>query len=67
MQEKKAEISNLLMWEICKTKPDAEKEVTRTIQYILDTIKELKDLENKQSGFVSEGGIIAQIRSIKYL
>lgn len=66
LQQKRQEIANLLMWEICKTKADAEKEVVRTIQYIQDTIKELKDMENKQSAFVTEGGFIAQIRRTPY-
>lgn len=62
------------MWEICKTQPDAEKEVDRTIavivfhislicfQYILDTIKELKGLQNRESTFTSDSGVFAQIR-----
>lgn len=29
----------LLMWEICKVRADAEKEVDRTIKYIEDTIE----------------------------
>jgi len=62
LEQKRDEISNLLMWEICKTKADSEKEVTRTIEYINDTIKELKSIENKSSTFVSEKGVFAQIR-----
>lgn len=51
------QIVELLMWEICKTRSDAEKEVDRTIKYIYDTITELKSLENKQSMLVSDSGI----------
>jgi len=49
LKAKKEEIANLLMWEICKTAADATKEVDRTIQYMVDTIKALKELENGQN------------------
>jgi glyceraldehyde-3-phosphate dehydrogenase (NADP+) len=48
LKKKRDEIVHLLMWEICKVEPDAKKEVDRTIQYIEDTLKELKNLENKR-------------------
>jgi len=35
--------------------------VDRTIVYVEDTIKALKDLENEDGGFKKEGGIIAQV------
>jgi len=54
------------MWEICKVKGDAEKEVDRTIKYVEDTIKAVKDMENSESTFKSDGGIIAQIRRAPY-
>lgn len=57
LQKKRDEIANLIMWEICKTKADAQKEVDRTIVYIKDTIKELKKIENRDSSFVSEEGL----------
>jgi len=50
------------MWEICKNESASTKEFDRTVVYVEDTIKELKDLENKQSSFVTEEGIVAQIR-----
>jgi len=62
LQKKRDEIVNLLMWEICKTQADAEKEVDRTIKYIQDTIKAVKDLENKESTFVHDTGFVAHIR-----
>jgi glyceraldehyde-3-phosphate dehydrogenase (NADP+) len=40
------EIADILMWEICKNKAAAYKEVDRTVVYMQDTIKELKRLEN---------------------
>jgi len=63
---KREEIVNLLMWEICKNKEDSEKEVDRTIKYVEDTIRALKDLENKDSTFQRDGGILAQIRRAPY-
>lgn len=62
MKKKREEIVNLLMWEICKTRKDSEKEFDRTIDYIIDTIEALKDLDRNSSKFVIEKGIIAQIR-----
>lgn len=62
LEQRKVEIVNLLMWEICKTQEDANKEVDRTIQYIKDTIIELKRMENLSSTFQTTQGVIAQIR-----
>jgi glyceraldehyde-3-phosphate dehydrogenase (NADP+) len=62
MREKRKEIVTLLMWEICKTLPDAEKEFDRTVEYIDATINSLKDLDRVSSRFVFEQGIFAQIR-----
>lgn len=62
MQEKREEVVRLLMWEIGKTLPDAEKEFDRTVDYIRDTIMALKDLDRVSSRFVIEQGVIGQIR-----
>jgi glyceraldehyde-3-phosphate dehydrogenase (NADP+) len=62
LKEIKNVIIDLLMWEICKTYTDAQKEVDRTIKYVYDTINSLKSLENKQSTFISDSGIVTQIR-----
>ncbi len=62
MQQQKASVVNLLMWEIAKTYPDAEKEFDRTVAYIKDTIEALKDLDRSSSRFSIEEGIIGQIR-----
>ncbi|MFW9929125.1 MAG: NADP-dependent glyceraldehyde-3-phosphate dehydrogenase [Candidatus Thorarchaeota archaeon] len=62
LKEIKDTIVELLMWEICKTKADAQKEVDRTIKYVYDTISELKSLENRQSTFINDTGIVTQIR-----
>ena len=62
LKEIKDTIVDLLMWEICKSSADAQKEVDRTIKYVYDTISALKSLENKQSTFISDSGIVTQIR-----
>lgn len=62
MKEHRDEIVRLLMWEIGKSLPDAEKEFDRTIDYIRDTIYALKDLDRVSSRFVIEQGVIGQIR-----
>jgi len=62
MNEKRDEVVKLLMWEIGKTLPDAEKEFDRTVDYIGDTIDALKNLDRQSSRFVIEQGVIGQIR-----
>eukprot|EP00455_Lapot_gusevi_P039379 TRINITY_DN4413_c0_g2_i4.p1 TRINITY_DN4413_c0_g2~~TRINITY_DN4413_c0_g2_i4.p1 ORF type:complete len:546 (+),score=165.04 TRINITY_DN4413_c0_g2_i4:93-1730(+) len=62
LRAKRDEIVQILMWEICKTYDQACTEVDRTIIYINDTIKALKQMENKSSSFEVTSGVIAQIR-----
>jgi glyceraldehyde-3-phosphate dehydrogenase (NADP+) len=62
MREQRAEIVKLLMWEIGKSLPDAEKEFDRTVAYIKDTIEAVKDLDRASSRFTLAEGVIAQIR-----
>jgi glyceraldehyde-3-phosphate dehydrogenase (NADP+) len=62
MKERRDDVVRLLMWEIGKALPDAEKEFDRTVDYIRDTIDALKDLDRASSRFVIEQGVIGQIR-----
>jgi len=62
MIEKRDEVVLLLMWEIGKTRGDAEKEFDRTVDYIRDTIDALKDLDRASSRFTVDQGVIGQIR-----
>lgn len=62
MKEKRDQVVKLLMWEIGKPLPDAQKEFDRTVDYIRDTIGALKDLDRISSRFVIEQGVIGQIR-----
>jgi glyceraldehyde-3-phosphate dehydrogenase (NADP+) len=62
MRAERAAVVRLLMWEIGKNLADAEKEFDRTVDYIVDTVRALKELDRQSSRFVSEGGIVGQIR-----
>lgn len=62
MRTKRDEVVKLLMWEIGKNYVDSCKEFDRTVDYIIDTIEALKELDRGNSRFREENGIIAQIR-----
>jgi len=66
MLEKRSEIVKLLMWEIGKNLKDSEKEFDRTVDYIKDTIVQLKKNDRESSRFEIESGIIAQIRRVPF-
>jgi len=55
-------ICRLLMWEIGKSWVDSQGEFDRTIQYVNDTIEELKRLDRDSSRLQFAGGLMAQIR-----
>lgn len=62
MKEMKDDVVRLIMWEIGKSWKDSVKEFDRTVQYIIDTINAVKDLDRKSSKFEIEEGVIGQIR-----
>jgi glyceraldehyde-3-phosphate dehydrogenase (NADP+) len=64
MREKRSDVVRLLMWEIGKTLKDSEKEFDRTCDYIVDTIRALKDLDRNAAKLVEEQGFMAQIRRV---
>lgn len=64
MREKRHEVVKLLMWEIGKSLKDSEKEFDRTCDYIVDTIKALKELDRHSAKLVEEQGFMAQIRRV---
>ncbi len=64
MREKRSEVVNLLMWEIGKSLKDSEKEFDRTCDYIVDTVKALKELDRNSAKLVEEQGFMAQIRRV---
>lgn len=64
MREKRSEVVKLLMWEIGKSLKDSEKEFDRTCDYIVDTIKALKDLDRHSAKLIEDQGFMAQIRRV---
>ncbi len=62
MMPKREEVVNLLMWEICKKRGDAEKEFDRTVIYLKETVAEYKNLHREGSHITSASGTLAQIR-----
>lgn len=64
MREKRSEVVRLLMWEIGKPLKDSEKEFDRTTDYIVDTVKALKELDRHSAKLVEEQGFMAQIRRV---
>ena len=64
MRKKRDEVVKLLMWEIGKTLKDSEKEFDRTADYIIETIKALKDLDRNSAKLIEDQGFMAQIRRV---
>lgn len=62
MLPQRSAIVKMLMWEIGKSLEDSEKEFDRTIDYIVDTMEELKKLDREGSRFNNQQGVLAQIR-----
>lgn len=62
MKLKREDVVKILMWEIGKSLEDSQKEFDRTVEYINDTIEEVKKLDRESSRFQMHQGIIAQIR-----
>ncbi len=62
MKTKRDEVVKFLVWEICKTVTDAEKEFDRTVDYIYDTIEDYKNLDRNSARFQKHSGIHAHIR-----
>jgi glyceraldehyde-3-phosphate dehydrogenase (NADP+) len=62
MKAKRDEVVNILMWEICKSYVDSQKEFDRTLDYISDTVDALKNLDRVSSRFEIVEGVIGQIR-----
>ncbi|HEX8038757.1 MAG TPA: aldehyde dehydrogenase family protein, partial [Chryseosolibacter sp.] len=64
MRGKRDEVVKLLMWEIGKTLKDSEKEFDRTADYIIETIKALKELDRNSAKLIEDQGFMAQIRRV---
>jgi glyceraldehyde-3-phosphate dehydrogenase (NADP+) len=66
LRARRDEIVQLIIWEICKTVKDAEKEVDRTIRYIEDTLATLEKFEAEQCQLEHSEGLTAQMRRAPY-
>ena len=62
METKRDLIVKLIMWEIGKNLPDAQKEFDRTVKYIYDTIEEYKQIDRNSAKFQKKDGVYAHIR-----
>jgi glyceraldehyde-3-phosphate dehydrogenase (NADP+) len=62
MKQERDKVVKLLMWEIGKNLNDSEKEFDRTVDYIVDTINEYKDIDRDSAKFHNHGGVFAHIR-----
>ena len=62
MKQQRDKVVKLLMWEIGKNLLDSEKEFDRTVDYIVDTINEYKDIDRDSAKFHNHGGVFAHIR-----
>jgi glyceraldehyde-3-phosphate dehydrogenase (NADP+) len=62
MLETREEVVNWLMWEIGKPYEESCNEFDRTIEYIEDTISNLREMDQKHSEIKNHSGILAQVR-----
>lgn len=62
MKEQREVVVKYLMWEIGKSLPDSQKEFDRTVEYILDTIEDYKQLDRDSAKFHKKDGVYAHIR-----
>ena len=62
MKEQRTKVVSYLVMEIGKNLKDSEKEFDRTVEYIIDTIDALKNLDRGAGRLQKEQGIYAQIR-----
>lgn len=63
LKKYRSEIIKLLMWEIAKNLKDATTEFDRTINYIEDSIEELKRKERDSEDLKFVGGVMAKIKN----
>lgn len=62
LKEIRADIVHALMWEICKSRADAEAEFDRTMQFAALSVQAMRDAEAIEGGYASAGGVFARVR-----
>jgi acyl-CoA reductase-like NAD-dependent aldehyde dehydrogenase len=66
MKAQRQQIVKLIVWEISKTVADAEKEFDRTIDYINETVRSVKQLSNQTNAFQVTQGFIGQTKRVPH-
>lgn len=66
MVEQREKVVKLLVWEICKSYKDSEKEFDRTVDAIKCSIEALKELDINSSRTKSDEGVVAQVKKSPY-
>jgi acyl-CoA reductase-like NAD-dependent aldehyde dehydrogenase len=61
MKDRRAEIVRLMVWEICKSRQESEQEFDRTIEYIEDTLAELRRMLDEAGSPVTASGLSARV------
>jgi glyceraldehyde-3-phosphate dehydrogenase (NADP+) len=61
MAEKREEVVSLIMWEICKSRSDAEKEFDRTLDYIRESMEGLRKVDKESQTITEREGVYARI------
>ncbi len=61
MKDRRAEIVQLMVWEICKSRQESEQEFDRTIEYIEDTLAELRRMLAEAESPVKASGLAARV------
>ncbi|MDR0859820.1 MAG: aldehyde dehydrogenase family protein [Candidatus Peribacteria bacterium] len=61
LKENREYIAEKIMWEIAKTRSDAEGEVDRTVQYILDSCDKLEELTTAWNKWREDKGLMIQV------
>ncbi len=61
MKDRRADIVRLMVWEICKSRQESEQEFDRTIEYIEDTLAELRRMLGAGRGTVTVSGLAAKV------
>ncbi len=62
LKQKRDQIINVLMWEICKSTDDAAAEFDRTMLFIEATIKAFREIDTVEGSWRTISGILARVR-----
>ncbi len=60
------QVVKLLVWEICKSVKDSEKEFDRTVDFMRSSIAALTEIDKESSQLIIDEGIMAQVKKLPY-